>query len=245
MAALGFASPESALRHIAALTTGVSRRAAIQRTLLPVLLGTFSASPDPDGGLLAYRQVSEALACTPWYLRFLRDEGTVAQRLAGLLGESKLVGDLMTRAPEVLRLLADDNALVAVDPTTVASALRARARRAGSAEESAGAARSARRHELLRLACGDLLGLLDVHTVTGAITSITEATVQAALDAAIGSVARERGGFPARLAVIGMGRLGGAELNYFSDADVMYVAEPLDGADQHEALTAADRGRPT
>ena len=239
LAALGFASPESALRHIAALTTGVSRRAAIQRTLLPVLLGTFSASPDPDGGLLAYRQVSEALASTPWYLRFLRDEGTVAQRLAGLLGESKLVGDLMTRAPEVLRLLADDNALVAVSPPTVASALRARARRAASAEESAGAARSARRHELLRLACGDLLGLIDVHTVTGSITSITEATVQAALDAAIGAVTRERGGFPARLAVIGMGRLGGAELNYYSDADVLYVAEPLDGADQHEALTAA------
>jgi glutamate-ammonia-ligase adenylyltransferase len=239
LAALGFASPESALRHIAALTTGVSRRAAIQRTLLPVLLGTFSASPDPDGGLLAYRQVSEALASTPWYLRFLRDEGTVAQRLAGLLGESKLVGDLMTRAPEVLRLLADDGALLAVDPSTVASALRARARRAGSAEESAGAARSARRHELLRLACGDLLGLIDVHTVTRSLTSITQATVQAALVAAIGSVTRERGGFPARLAVIGMGRLGGAELNYYSDADVMYVAEPLGAADQHDALTAA------
>jgi glutamate-ammonia-ligase adenylyltransferase len=239
LAALGFTNPDSALRHIAALTAGVRRAAAIQRTLLPVLLGTFSASPDPDGGLLAYRQVSEALAGTPWYLRFLRDEGTVAQRLAALLGESKLVGDLLTRAPEVLRLLADDAALVAVEPATVATALRARVRRAHTPEEAVGAARSARRHELLRVACGDLLGLLDVHAVTHALTSVTEATVQAALEAAISAVTRERGGFPARLAVIGMGRLGGAELNYYSDADVMYLAEPIDDADQHLALSAA------
>ena len=64
-AALGFTAPEAALRHLAALTLGVSRRAAIQRTLLPVLLDYFSSSPDPDGGLLSYRQVSEALADTP------------------------------------------------------------------------------------------------------------------------------------------------------------------------------------
>ena len=112
LAALGFLAPDAALRHLAALTLGVSRRAAIQRTLLPVLLDYFSSSPDPDGGLLSYRQVSEALADTPWYLRLLRDEGSVAQRLATLLGGSRLIASLLTRAPEVLRLLVDDAALL-------------------------------------------------------------------------------------------------------------------------------------
>ena len=163
LAALGFCNPESALRHLAALTSGVSRRAAIQRTLLPVLLGTFADSPDPDAGLLAYRQVSEALAETPWYLRLLRDEGLVAQRLASLLGGSRLVGNLLTRAPEVLRLLVDDVALLQPDPAPVAAALIARAERAHTAPESVDAARSARRHEMLRLACGDLLGLNPHH----------------------------------------------------------------------------------
>ena len=37
----------------------------------------FADAPDPDGGLLAYRQVSDALGETPWYLRLLRDEGEV------------------------------------------------------------------------------------------------------------------------------------------------------------------------
>ena len=82
-----FAAPDAALRHLAALTVGVSR-AAIQRTCCRSC-STFSSSPDPDGGLLSYRQVSEALADTPWYLRLLRDEGSVAQRLAPLLGSCR------------------------------------------------------------------------------------------------------------------------------------------------------------
>ena len=59
--ALGYADPAGALRHIEALTTGVRRRAAIQRALLPVLLGWFADAAEPDAGLLAFRQVSEAL----------------------------------------------------------------------------------------------------------------------------------------------------------------------------------------
>ena len=130
LAALGFPAPDAALRHLAALTLGVSRRAAIQRTLLPVLLDYFSSSPDPDGGLLSYRQVSEALADTPWYLRLLRDEGSVAQRLATLLGGSRLIASLLTRAPEVLRLLVDDDALLGPGTGDRGRGLLARSHRA-------------------------------------------------------------------------------------------------------------------
>ncbi|MTD16664.1 bifunctional [glutamine synthetase] adenylyltransferase/[glutamine synthetase]-adenylyl-L-tyrosine phosphorylase [Nakamurella sp. YIM 132087] len=240
IAALGFRNPDAALRHLAALTTGVSRRAAIQRTLLPVLLGTFADSPDPDLGLLAYRQVSEELADTPWYLRLLRDEALVAQRLASLLGSSKLVGTLLTRAPEVLRLLTDDTALLAPQPDGVRSTLLARAARAATAQESVDRARAGRRHELARLACGDLLGLIDVLDIARGLTRVAEAAVQAALTAATAQVVRDRGEARARLAVIGMGRLGGGELGYGSDADVMYVAEPVEGADPEKALDDAN-----
>jgi len=254
LAALGFTAPEAALRHIAALTLGVSRRAAIQRTLLPVLLDYFSSSPDPDGGLLSYRQVSEALADTPWYLRLLRDEGSVAHRLATLLGGSRLIGSLLTRAPEVLRLLVDDAALLEPEPETVAAALMARSGRASSAREAVDAARSARRQEMLRLACGDLLGLISVTDIARGLSSIAQISMAAAYDAAVKQVTAERGGFRARLTVIGMGRLGGAELGYSSDADVMFVMAPLPGEDDQlaraDAAAAADLmarllGRPT
>jgi len=237
LAALGFRGPDSALRHLAALTSGVSRRAAIQRTLLPVLLDTFAGSPDPDAGLLSYRQVSEALADTPWYLRLLRDEGLVAQRLGTLLGGSKLVGNLLVRAPEVLRLLVDDVALLTPQPADVRVALLARANRAGTAQESVDAARSARRHEMLRLACGDLLKLIGVTDIAAGLTSVAEASLQAAYEAALRQVAAAHDGqVRGRLAVIGMGRLGGAELGYSSDADVMYVAEPLPGEDSRGGM---------
>ena len=75
LAALGFADPARALQHIEALTAGLSRRATLQRALLPVLLSDFADAPDPDAGLLAYRRVSDELGATPWYLRLLRDEG--------------------------------------------------------------------------------------------------------------------------------------------------------------------------
>ena len=117
--ALGFADPATAFGHLQALTRGVSRTAAVQRVLLPAMLESFADAADPDAGLLAYRRVSDALGRTPWYLRLLRDEGGggppvaggTAERLARLLATSPYVADLLTRAPEAVRLLAGGDRL--------------------------------------------------------------------------------------------------------------------------------------
>ncbi|OQO89786.1 bifunctional glutamine-synthetase adenylyltransferase/deadenyltransferase [Saccharomonospora piscinae] len=236
LAALGYLAPDGALQHIRALTTGVSRRASIQQALLPVLLDLLADTPDPDGGLLAYRRVSEALADTPWYLRTLRDEATVVDSLATVLGTSRLVPDLLVRAPEVLRLLGEPETLAGKSPEEVSRSLRAAAGRQADMEAAVVAARSLRRHELLRVACADLLGLLDVSAVSAALSSVWTAVLQAALSAAIRKRAAETGGEPARIAVIGMGRLGGEELGYGSDADVLFVCEAADGATDGDAV---------
>jgi len=235
LAALGYAAPDGALRHIEALTRGVSRRARIQTALLPVLLDLLAATPDPDGGLLAYRRVSEALAETPWYLRLLRDEGTVVDRLAALLGTSKLVPDLLVRAPEVLRLLADTSALVGLDPMTIGNPLRSTVSRYNDLERAVTAARSLRRHELLRVASADLLGLASLRTVCVSLSEVWVAVLQAALDA----VVRTAGERLASIAVIGMGRLGGRELGYGSDADVLFVCEAAPGVADADAVRYA------
>lgn len=107
LVALGYADPAAALRHLEALASGVSRKAAIQRTLLPVLLGWFADSADPDAGLLNFRKVSDALGRTPWYLRLLRDEGAAAENLARVLSAGRLAPDLLMRAPEAVALLGD------------------------------------------------------------------------------------------------------------------------------------------
>jgi glutamate-ammonia-ligase adenylyltransferase len=233
LAALGYVAPDGALRHIQALTDGVSRRAAIQTTLLPVLLDLLGDTPDPDGGLLAYRRLSEALASTPWYLRLLRDEGAVVERLAHLLGTSKLVPDLLVRAPEVLQLFAHTDQLAGRGTAAVAHSLDAVVRRHADLGEAVAAARSLRRQELLRVASADLLDLLPQPAVCEALSGVWVAVLRAALSA----VERAKGvPPPARLAVIGMGRLGGAELGYGSDADVLFVCQPLPGVSDSDAV---------
>jgi glutamate-ammonia-ligase adenylyltransferase len=139
----------------------------------------------------------------------------------------------------VLRLLVDDEGLLEPEPDTVAAALLARSHRASSAREAVDAARSARRHEMLRLACGDMLGLISVENIARGLTSVAETTMTAAYDAAVKQVIADRGGLRARFAVIGMGRLGGAELGYSSDADVMFVMEPAPGEDEQVARADA------
>ncbi|MDQ3886301.1 MAG: bifunctional [glutamine synthetase] adenylyltransferase/[glutamine synthetase]-adenylyl-L-tyrosine phosphorylase [Actinomycetota bacterium] len=239
LAALGYASPQGALKHLAALTSGVSRAAAIQTALLPVLLDFLSNTPDPDRGLAAYRRVSEALDQTPWYLRLLRDEGAVAERLMMLLGTSRMVPDLLVHAPEVLQLLTDPAELAGRDCAEVAASLHATVARHAHPAAAVAAARALRRHELLRIACADLLGLLDVDVVCAALSSVWTAVLHGALDVARRAEVVRWGAEPARLAVIGMGRLGGAELGYGSDADVMFVCEAADDADETDAVRFA------
>ncbi|MCU1656655.1 MAG: (Glutamate--ammonia-ligase) adenylyltransferase [Pseudonocardiales bacterium] len=242
LAALGFADAEAALRHIGALTSGLSRRAVLQKALLPVLLPDFADAPDPDYGLLAYRQVSDALGTTPWYLRLLRDEGAVASRLAYLLGTSRYVARMLGRAPEALQMLAHDSDLVPRARPEIEVSMADSAMRQNEATGAVAVVRGVRRQELLRIAFGDLLGLVEVADVCQAISATAEATLEVALQVALRSVADERGltTLPIRFTVIAMGRLGGAESSYGSDADVMFVFDPAGGAEEDAARMAQE-----
>ena len=246
--ALGFADPAAALSHLQALSIGLSRTATIQRVLLPAMLDAFAEAADPDAGLKAYRQVSDALGRTPWYLRLLRDEGTgggtggggAAERLARLLASSPYVADLMTRAPESVRLLRSLDELRPRSREQVATALLSVVRRNTDWEQAVASARGVRRLELVRVACADLLGLLDVTEVGSALSDAAAATLAAALDVASRKVEVElRGPLPVTIAVIAMGRLGGHEMGYGSDADVMFVYEARPHAEEGEAGRAA------
>ena len=237
--ALGYADPAGALRHIEALTSGVSRKAAIQRTLLPVLLGWFADAAEPDAGLLAFRQVSESLGGSPWYLRLLRDDTSVAQRMAKVLASSRYATGLLLRAPEAVAMLAGDAQLAPRPPAALQAEAEATVGRHDVAAEAAAAVLALRRRELLRTATADLLGLSGIEETCEALTVITAVTLTAALTAAIRSAEQAQGPLPTRICVVAMGRLGGHETGYASDADVMFVHDPLPGADEQAATRAA------
>ena len=239
LAALGYEGPQSALTHLSALVNASGRRGRVQAVLLPRLLDWLSATPDPDSGLLAYRRISDALADQRWYLSTLRDESAVAKRLMRVVGTSAYVPDLLIRAPEVIAAYADGPTgpkLLDVDPDGVARALLASAGRHRDPARAIAAARTLRRRELARVASADLLGMLDVPQVCSALTSVWVAVLQCALEAVIRDNTPDGESAPAAIAVIGMGRLGGGELGYGSDADVMFVCDPADGADETHAV---------
>ncbi|WP_327175367.1 bifunctional [glutamine synthetase] adenylyltransferase/[glutamine synthetase]-adenylyl-L-tyrosine phosphorylase [Streptomyces sp. NBC_01335] len=249
--ALGYADPAAALRHLEALSSGVSRKAAIQRTLLPVLLGWFADSADPDAGLLGFRQVSDALGRTPWYLRLLRDEGAAAENLARVLSAGRLAPDLLMRAPEAVAILGDPGGLAPRSREHLDQEVLAAVGRAPDAESAVAVVRGVRRRELFRTTAADLIGSYGTEEnpaepdhgaladrIGSAVTDLNAATLAGALRAAV----RAQWGdtLPTRFAVIGMGRFGGHELGYGSDADVLFVHAPREGVSDEEAARAAN-----
>lgn len=236
LTALGYADPVQALRQIEALSSGVSRRAALQRALLPAMLGWFAEAPDPDAGLMAFRRISDSLGATPWYLRQLRDETASAERLAHLLGTGRYAVDLLERAPEACAILADDRELQPRGPDPLLSEMSAAGSRNDEPDAAVGAIRAVRRRELFRTAAADLSGLIDVEAIGESLTDITIATLNATLEVVIRAAGKEP---PTRIGVVAMGRFGGHELGYGSDADVMFVHDPVEGADERAATDFA------
>jgi glutamate-ammonia-ligase adenylyltransferase len=239
LAALGYADPKAALRHLEALTSGVSRTATIQRAILPAMLDWFAEGPDPDAGLFGFRRISETLGRTPWYLKTLRDEGQVAERLAHLLSSSRYVTSLLEREPLGVQMLGDDLTPLPAEP--VAQEMLAAAGRHEDLEKAVRGIRAVRRRELYRIAAGDALGLTDVADVGQGLSRLTDATLEATLHVAARTVREQRSleETPTRIAIIAMGRYGGFELSYSSDADVLFVHEPVEGADLQQATSYA------
>ncbi len=240
LAALGYAYPDRAFEHLSALAAGSSRKAKLQAIILPTLLEWLGETVDPDAGLLNYRKLSEAAHDYSWFLRLLRDENIVGKRLMHILGTSPYVAELFLNSVDSVKILSDGATgpkFLEREPQVVTHSLVAAAGRHRHPDKAIAVARSLRRAELARIAAADMLGFMDVEQVCVSLSWVWDAVLEAALRAEIRFWEDENvANAPARITVIGMGRLGGAELGYGSDADVMFVAQPVEGADESEAL---------
>ena len=265
--AVGYLDPDGALRHIHALTEGVSRRAAIQRQLLPVMIGWLGRGPDPDNGLLSFRLLSERIGGTHWYLAMLRDSRAAAQSLCHVLSGARWTTERLAERPESIAWLDDAGELAARDPAVLRSEVRSLLRRRvltaddepgleRQAAEAVHAVMSVRTRELVRAALADSLDGVDPERTAGILTDTTDAVLDGVLSLAAGMVIALRDGAAAlapgpepdgtwpgalaRHAVIAMGRLGGAETAYASDADVLFVHDVRPGADPRAAADEAE-----
>ena len=239
LAALGYRDTAGAVRHIEALTAGVSRRAALQRQLLPVLLGWLADGVDPDAGLLAFRRVSDALGTSHWYLGMLRDHQAAAERLCYLLSSSRLVSDLLEVSPEATAWLGNSRELVPLSFEAQWTEIRSKLARHGDSGDAIRLLRLLRQREILRIGIADSSGLLEQEQVSEALSDADRAAVLGAL--MIAETAVYAGAEPlTHVLVVAMGRQGGREIGYGSDADVLFVHQPVPGLAE-ELLDAANQ----
>lgn len=226
--ALGYRDPDGALRNIEALTEGVSRRAKMQKQLLPAMMSMFARSADPDAGLLSFRRVSDQLGSTHWYLKMLRDSGAAAERMAKVLAGSRYAANLLEREVVATQWFGSDKQLDAVPIDALQETAYRIAERSTDLNTAVRSLRAMRRREILRSAIADISEQASLDQIGTRLTEATSAAIDGALSAISNNVASEISCEIPAIAVIGMGRFGGSELGYSSDADVMFVYESSD-----------------
>lgn len=220
LSAFGFSDAQRTRAALAELTRGLTRSSRLMSQVLALVLGWLSEEPDPDLGLLGLRTLADGSHRRAVLVSTFRDSPEAARRLCRLLGTSRPLHDLLRREPELIATLGDDAAL----ELSGRDELVERCRSALAWRDRAGRARTLhqlQQSQMLRIAARDLLGLDGTAATAAALTTLAEAVVEGALAAV------EPAG---PLAVIAMGRLGGAELSYASDLDLLIVAgEPSGG----------------
>ena len=191
---------------------------------MPIMIRWFADGVDPDYGLLAYRRISERLGDTPWFLRMLRDSSGAAERLTHVLSGSRYIGELMEWIPESVAWLDAEGQLRPRSGLALQDEARAIQTRHETIGDAMRAVRNLRRRELLRLAFGAILGTLTIEELAAGLTTVSEVTIQATLRAVRREVVppEDRA---LDFSVIAMGRFGGGELGFGSDAEGLYVSD--------------------
>jgi len=238
LAAIGFQNPIGAIQHIEALTAGLSRRAQIQRQLLPVLLEWFGRGTDPDTALVAFRRLSENLGESHWYLRMLRDSSGAAERLTSALSNSKLASQMLEVIPEAAAWLEDSKTLQPRTRIELDEEARSIGERHSDLTQFATLIRAIRRRETLRLALGAILDEFDFLTLAKGLTELSEWYLAVLAEKVVHQITDVS---LLKIGIVAMGRFGGGELSFGSDADVMFLYEAVDSSRRDEAQSQAER----
>jgi [glutamine synthetase] adenylyltransferase / [glutamine synthetase]-adenylyl-L-tyrosine phosphorylase len=238
LTAFGFSDARRTRAAVLELTQGFSRTSRLMYQLVPLLLDWLSESADPDLGLLGLRRLATGPHRRAQLSALFRESPEAARHLCLLLGTSPLFAGGYERHPDQLALLESG-------PPPLPD--RADLERRG-AEGLAWRPRSEwwrglaslQRGELLRAQARDVLGLAELPETERSLTRLAESVLEVALSVLSGAhaegLARTDG-----VAVVAMGRFGGAELAYSSDLDVLVVFDddkvsPKDAESLAEAL---------
>ena len=210
--------------------------------LVPALAAAAAATPDPDATLARGIDLIEAVARRAAYLALLDEHPEALERVTRMIGASSWAAEYVTRHPLLLDELLDDRVLYA-PPDWAAYELGLRAALAaddGDTERQMNLLREHHQGQVFRLLAQDLAGLLTVEKLADHLSELTDRTIGIALTQAWKLVRTRHCEVP-RFAVIGYGKLGGKELGYASDLDIIFLYADEDEAAQENYVRLAQR----
>lgn len=232
LAELGFKDPEEAYRNISLLREGpqfihLSAKArVILQKLAPIFLARVQASPDPDRSLAHLERFISSIGARTTFYSLLYENPGVLNELVKLFGTSDFLSRDLIEHPESLDLLLSAELSIPYKRREhIIEAFLQEASSGKEYEEVLDGLRRLKSQELFRIGLNDIAGSLTPRQVSIQMTFVAEASLEASIKVARDAL-KERYGEPpegARFAVIGMGKLGGRELIYGSDLDIIFV----------------------
>ena len=227
---LGFASPEASADEIELLRhKPMSPFAAAEgeaARIAPVLLEEVAASPDPDLALRRLVDLVGRRGAASGIWRLIDMHRPLARLLMSLFGSSEFLAKEFIAHPELLEPLLSANQAQPERsrPEIDAAVALALASHPPEDEEARlNALRRFKNEEVLRIGLYDIAGELDPLKVSTQLTDLAEALLAGALEVVMPAVYAKYGTPAATLAVVGLGKLGGGELTYSSDLDVVFI----------------------
>ena len=228
----GSVDTESILRSLQELTSDDAEIQACFADLVIRLLKAAIDSPNPEAALNRFSRFAEASFNRKSLYQLLRDAPHFIRPVILTFGASTYLSEILIRTPEYFYDIIDPDVIETQKTSGVMyQELEQSISRFASVEQKLRILRRYKRRETLRIGLRDLLKVADVETTTLELSNLAEASLQHCYEIGrdqimkpkFGTPLNEEGTAPCRFAIIGMGKLGGYELNFSSDIDLVFV----------------------
>jgi [glutamine synthetase] adenylyltransferase / [glutamine synthetase]-adenylyl-L-tyrosine phosphorylase len=222
LARVGFREGETARRRLCELAADPAEMLALV-AILPALGDALESSADPDHALLQFVRVVQARASHLALFHLFRDDPVILEALVHVTAASRYLADVLVRNPEYLEIVGDNNLLSTLrTKESLADELHQAVAPFATAASRLDSVRRFRRREILRIGAADLRGLVNLRQTAEQLSCLADVVIGECLQ--IVAAQEDRGG----LVVLALGKLGGSELNYSSDIDLIFLNNRAD-----------------
>ena len=214
--------------------------------ITPLLLQEVFASPDPDMALINLERFMAAIASRSSCYALLAEKRAAISLLVSLFGMSEFLSKILISHPELLEsLIAGGDALLSKTRATMEEEIESLLEQNDYFEDCLDILRRYHNEEVLRIGLNDIHGRILQGEITLQLSLLGEVCLAAAFRLGVAELRRfgrptwQREGVvtEANLAIIAMGKLGGGELNYHSDLDIIFVYDHQGVTDGEKQIT--------